>query len=300
MEELQRSELHDKIFLKIGGLFFATHEPLTLLPLGNDYKIRMEMLLRKRLDLFDRIETYLNNLTADELNQHFDGNGGPKTDQTKSWVSKSKNEVNDVFGCMSLWYHASLFRTNELADFAHWGRSEFLTLDEVVWLSVGFEPLPKFRRMIKPFEEKASNRSLTNIVEFISRHRETIRRKFDPNNYGMRPDLCVLRDWINAVKLEVHPDFMAMLPSRAVALPEVASLTKVLNFVDGREAVSMAKLITAMAIDAYGYDPRAKRGNIPKEIMGIADGLGLEISGDTIRKYLKKGAELIPDDWEPS
>ncbi len=54
-----------------------------------------------------------------------------------------------------------------------------------------------------------------------------------------------------------------------------------------------------MAIDNYGYVPDARRGPIPKEIQDMMAALGLEISQDTIRKYLQIGAKHLPKDWKP-
>jgi hypothetical protein len=58
------------------------------------------------------------------------------------------------------------------------------------------------------------------------------------------------------------------------------------------EKKSLAKLIYAMAVDAYGYDPEDKKSPIPKEIVEIIATTDLSISEDTVRKWLKEGAKL--------
>jgi hypothetical protein len=61
-----------------------------------------------------------------------------------------------------------------------------------------------------------------------------------------------------------------------------------------RERDSLLKLVIGMAIVGYGYDPAAKRSEQPQ---AIADDLairGLMIDVDTVRKWLKASAELLP------
>jgi hypothetical protein len=54
-----------------------------------------------------------------------------------------------------------------------------------------------------------------------------------------------------------------------------------------------------MAIDQLGYNPRSARSTVPKEIAELASEMGMSVSDDTVRKFLKLGASFIPDDWEP-
>lgn len=61
-----------------------------------------------------------------------------------------------------------------------------------------------------------------------------------------------------------------------------------------REKETLLKIIIGMAIDAYGYDPRATRSPFPKELEGILGGLDISVSDDTIRDKLKEAMELLP------
>jgi len=158
-----------------------------------------------------------------------------------------------------------------------------------------------FKELIKPSTSSGGTYTqVSSIVEHMRRHKETIRRKFDPHNLGDRPDLYVLLQWIKSIGLVVHPKFSEMLESRAQS-KVVQATSAGLNVVvfDSREKNSMSKLIGAMAIDCYGYDTRALRSPVPLEIQGIADRLGLTICLYTIRKYLKAGAEMLPEDFNP-
>ncbi len=68
---------------------------------------------------------------------------------------------------------------------------------------------------------------------------------------------------------------------------------------EGREIASMSKLLTAIAITEYGYDTQNRRSPIQREIQELADLLGLSVSQDTIRKYLRTGAKYLLRDWKP-
>ena len=68
---------------------------------------------------------------------------------------------------------------------------------------------------------------------------------------------------------------------------------------DKREFDMIARLFTAMAIREYGYRPDQAKSPIPKEIVDTFAALGLEVSTDTVRKYLKIGTGLLPKGWVP-
>lgn len=61
-----------------------------------------------------------------------------------------------------------------------------------------------------------------------------------------------------------------------------------------RERESALKLIVGMAIGRYRYDPKASRNEATRHIAEDLDRLGLSLDADTVRKWLKEGAEMIP------
>lgn len=162
-------------------------------------------------------------------------------------------------------------------------------------VSIGFEP--------EHYEDKVfKNARSSSVVDFFYRRLEQIEREFSGkyDRIGRKDGLM----WIKAVGLDVHPDL----------LPALEAATKISRYrlksghtaegsddkqkLDHREKRSMAKIITAMAIDGYGYDPEAKKSPFPKELQDIADKLGIGVTDDTIRSYLKLGAEMLPEDWK--
>jgi hypothetical protein len=84
-----------------------------------------------------------------------------------------------------------------------------------------------------------------------------------------------------------------------VSAEDVARLSKketVKNAFTDNERNTMLKLIIGMAINAYGYDPEDTRNKATGDKNGIRAKLqthGINISDDTIRKYLKEAQNLL-------
>lgn len=60
-----------------------------------------------------------------------------------------------------------------------------------------------------------------------------------------------------------------------------------------RERDTMLKIIIGMAVKGYSYDPDASRSTLPKEVADDLAALGVGVSDDTVRKYLKEAAESV-------
>lgn len=61
-----------------------------------------------------------------------------------------------------------------------------------------------------------------------------------------------------------------------------------------RERESLLKIVLAMAVGGYGFDPEKSRNATATEIAGDLHELGLNIDPDTVRKYLADARELAP------
>ncbi len=300
MEREESNNRKMKILVRIGGTLFLPPEELNVLPMGPEYTAEMKRLQAIRSTIFGEIKRDLAELPVEKLAHHFQPDGYPISDEAKALVARFRGEIRNAFDRLKPWYTATLFRTDQLADFDHWGRSEFLSVDEIVWLSVGLEPSADLADRIKPYNKYGNSLELGRVETYMSRHKEIIRRKFDPYDFGDKPRYQGLHAWIKEVSLDVHPEFLRIIDKERLVdatRPELREEVTGGPDLDGREKNSMLKLIVAMAIDGYRLDPSARRSEIPNEIQGAADRLGLELSSNTIRKYLKQGAELLPEDW---
>jgi hypothetical protein len=64
-----------------------------------------------------------------------------------------------------------------------------------------------------------------------------------------------------------------------------------------KEPKIVKRLIIAMAVTKYNYDPKALRSAVPQKISDDLTRLGISVDVDTIRDWLRKSAEELPD-WE--
>jgi hypothetical protein len=77
--------------------------------------------------------------------------------------------------------------------------------------------------------------------------------------------------------------------AKLVAPQPTSSATKPLH---PKERNTLLKLVLGMAVDGYGYDPKASRSSIPKEIAGHLELHGLRIDEDTVRRWLNEAKEV--------
>jgi hypothetical protein len=82
---------------------------------------------------------------------------------------------------------------------------------------------------------------------------------------------------------------------------EIARLTAELaakpSTKDGLSTVernSLHKLVIGMAVAAYRFDPAADKSRVIPEIVADLEAVGISLSDDTVRKYLREAAEHLP------
>lgn len=63
---------------------------------------------------------------------------------------------------------------------------------------------------------------------------------------------------------------------------------------DPREIDTLRKMVIAMAIKGYSFNPADARSATIAEVVSDAERLGLSISRDTVRKHLKAAVDLLP------
>ena len=217
--------------------------------------------------------------------------GASKAEEQQIWIA----EAQRLTGTSSPWFAAGLGKPGLLADYKYWGMSPFLTVPEIALLSMGLEPGTVLEHVITGQVEDDVQRP---AEVFARRRLELVGRKFQPTLATRQTTLDEVAEWVELVALDCHPGFSQMLATRPRS--ETLKGTDVTNDKpEGRELASMSKLLTAIAISEYGYVPTDKRSPIPREIEEMTDLVGLSVSRDTIRKYLRMGSELLPHGWKP-
>ena len=198
------------------------------------------------------------------------------------------------------WYAGGFGHPGYAADFEQWSKMASFTIHELLCLSVGVDPGSFSGKSIAETAAlpKLKFDGLWPALQLLVRRREQLMRQFSPGEHErrVRPEPFIF--WAEKVAFDVHPEFLRLLRRYHVEEAIEPPATVAPSRQDPREVDTIAQLFTAMAIDQLGYDPKAVRSPIPKEIAEIAASMGLEVSDGTVRKYLKLGASFIPKDWK--
>ncbi|WGH78617.1 hypothetical protein [Jannaschia ovalis] len=228
------------------------------------------------------------------------GDPPDRIDRLKSeWSGFASSRRDALRSAEPEWFAAGFGHPDHLANFEYWSRMPDYTMAETTCLSIGIEPDGFSERRLKELRRDKKFKDC-GVLNFLVQRYEQLRRRFDPADHGWRVKPAKFLDWVDHFEIEVHGDFVDHLRryhgrDKAVTAREANKPSS-----DRREVDSIAKLFTAMAIEYYGYDPTAARSPIPREITDMAANLGLSISDETVRKYLRIGAKAIPDDWKPN
>lgn len=62
----------------------------------------------------------------------------------------------------------------------------------------------------------------------------------------------------------------------------------------GKERESLLKLVIGMAVEGYKFNPKAGRSDVTGEITKDLERAGVPLDSDTVRKWVREGADLLP------
>ncbi len=316
-----RKALHFGILFQIAPALcvFPSAEPPLL---GEDFALSTRKLFEALNEFRTDTVRYLSAIPLHELNDGFTERGKPKTPERREWCVERRAAFESRFRTMSSWQKALFAPDTTLAKYDYWAKAAFFSLDETLWLSVGLEPLPVFIDALNALSRNGTERD--PVVRHLVAQHELLRRGLDPNGYERRLKAQTIVSWVNLVEHELHPGFRRALEtilqregrsesaaSSSVVGSNIETIevgqrqeapTEVLpelKRADPRERLGMAKLLVAISIEQFGYDPDSKKSPIPTELADIAARLGLELTHDTILKYLRLGSQHLPKDWKP-
>ena len=271
--------------------------------LGEANAIGIRRLAQKIQDHAQELEGQLQNTTFARLSHVFDASGKPLEEFSKKWCEQARNVLNPLTKRLFGWHLAAFEGEDEFfADTDYWSKMNHLGINEALWLSVGLEPVDDFQKTL--YVEPGAEDNRTDEAVFMSRRRELFVRALFNSRNPTEYKASTILDWIGRVHLEIHPSFREILDGMYSAEISSTPLSSALGNgaakrYDKREIDSIAQLFTAMAIEQFGYDPTAKRSPTVKEIQDLAASLGITMSDDTIRHYLRHGAKFIDPEWKP-
>lgn len=178
---------------------------------------------------------------------------------------------------------------NFRADFDYWAKMPNLTLMEASLLSVGTDP--KFLDQDELYKlKKKKPDTLWASLRFLLERYELLFRVFPSSPMGKGPMATGhFYEWVKEVDLDIHPGFRMALGRHFDGTVRPTSTAETTP----SEKVSLLKMIAAMAIEQYGYDPSAQKNDAVKALCDDLDELGIGLDPKTIRKWLKEACALI-------
>lgn len=197
-------------------------------------------------------------------------------------------------------------------DISHWGRLARWELEEAAALSLGKDP------STLPLESlKAGNETGDFADQFVKRCREIQRaNEMGALSYPFKPRDVV--EWadrlgipfsaplVNEV-IEFAPEHVNWKAEFETLKPKYDQLEGEIERIQSepneptrekplrtRERETVLKLIIGMATEQYGYDPSASRSETVKNIVSDLELHGLSLDAETVRKWLREAAEILP------
>jgi hypothetical protein len=193
-----------------------------------------------------------------------------------------------------------------VADFDYWSRMPHWTLDEALALSFGKAPEVVSWKVVQPHIQ------VSQFARNYARRRELAVRALQWKQLSDPVIPGIFITWAKRTQIEfpseleaavaangqVIEDWKSLYDKLCAAIEEAATKQRAIPAeakpLSTRERDSLLKLVIGMAVKGYSFQPRAARSPIAPEIAGDLEQLGIALDVDTVRKYLKEGAELLP------
>ncbi len=196
---------------------------------------------------------------------------------------------------------------NAQADFNHWAKAAYWTLDEAIALSLYKDPKIVNWKNIEPIKSKSEfTKSYAKRIDLIIRlpnakGTQSLVSPMEFVNWAKKIELAIPEKLISEVErinrdnINWQAEYEKLKQSHDVLLSEIDSLKAFTQKSEStRKSNNILQAFTAIAIDAYGYDPKAEKSTAPQDISDALDKIGAKGSPKTIRTWLKEGAVLLP------
>jgi len=252
-------------------------------------------------------------------------------------IEKQRAEAVDREACEEAQRFYNL--PSATADFDHYCKAAYWTLDECVALSFGKDPKQVNWESVRPHLRASPFAQRYEKLRDLTLRAKSVGQLFDrtlPSVYlawakehkiALDDELLEhavnsgisLKGWQNlyneknAQLADLHEQYSRQVEGLKKSLREAESQIEALQeqqsanqasepasesekSLGTKERDSLLKLVGGMAVRGYSFDPRQSRNDATSEIRDDLQALGLGMNDDTIRKYVKQGAELIPRD----
>lgn len=217
-----------------------------------------------------------------------------------------------------------------VADYSYWAKASFWTLDEAVALALGKNPEKVNPSTLAPYQNLSAFPQKFQRLKNLAVRAKSVGKLFDPVfpsiflNWAMENEIEIpqkmreevskvtqMQTWqeISKKQTEVIEKLQAVIARlkaeleqarTATAAPETVSSEPPTQAVEKPQSPverdNMLKVILAISMDAYGHDPAAKRSTATNDIQTALHTAGLNLSDDTIRRFIKQAEERL-DEW---
>lgn len=179
-----------------------------------------------------------------------------------------------------------------MADFGFWANIDYWTPDETVSLSFGRSPDVVNKKRLSRFIAEQPRFA----TEFFYRN-EQIMRAVSTGTLPEKISPKEFIDWAQSKEMDVPEELLVQHKTPSTRQrDEIKTSQKQLK---ERERDSLLKLILGMSVDSYNYkvgEPKNDAtGENPHSIAARLESLGLTLTSDTIRKYLKEAEQRFGD-----
>lgn len=189
------------------------------------------------------------------------------------------------------------------ADFEYWAKAAHWTIDEAIALSFGKEPEIVTWKKIEVLKNE------TLFAKQFAKRRDLALRATHWKKFGDTIPPVIFIGWSKEINLELpsvlieevtkisgvdinwHEQYLELKADYDALVTKSTIAQKPESI---RKTNNVLQAFTAIAIDAYGYDPKAEKSTAPQDIANALDRLGAVGNPKTIRNWLKEGAELLP------
>lgn len=190
-----------------------------------------------------------------------------------------------------------------IADFVHWSKAAHWTIDEAIALSFGKEP------SVVTWKQIDSLKGKTAFAKAFAKRRDLTIRAAQSKQINEINAPQIFINWFDGVQIDIPKilqDEVSKLSESNINWHEkYLKLKKDYDELESRLSTqvkpestrklnNVLQAFTAMAIDAYRYDPRAEKSFATQDICNALAKLGAVGNIKTIRSWLKEGAELLP------
>ena len=173
-----------------------------------------------------------------------------------------------------------------------WARSSYWSLEEGAVLAYDLDPNEAIMRSVPGYDgprlrAPADARQLVNLAQ----------RAIEVGALEERAAPIAFMKWARSMGVEFHPDWWAAVAGEeALAKDEAEAPPPAAPVLDlkTKEQETLLKMVAAMAMAYYGWDRDALRNTATGEIADDLEKVGVSLDPDTIRKWLRTAAELIP------